>query len=441
METPYHDGRAANMPESLWAATTRPLGPTPRPSEGGRFDVIVVGGGFMGVATALALAERNVRVALIEASRIGWGASGRNHGLLVPGLKRDPDDVRALLGREGGEKLLRFAGAAPDRVRDLIDRFQIGCDLNSRGWIQAAHAQAALPLIENRVRAWQALGAAVETIPQSTLRDRLGTTYYAGAWFDPRGGSLNPLAYLRGLAAAASVLGATLYEESPALACERSDRGWTTVTPRARIHSDTVVVCTNAYCHTLAELRGAVFPLRTAQVASAPLDADSARRILPGGESASDTQRLLTSFRLTADRRLIMGGAWATAGDEHPGMFSRLHRAAQDRFPDLGLLRWEFGWSGYLALTPDHLPQLVRLRDGRLFGTACNGRGIAMATVTGYEIARLVCGGADSDCPLPLRRLKRSPVFAFRRPGVAVAVVAKRLLDFGERQISPKAPS
>lgn len=427
------------MPRSLWTATTRPLNVTARPINPAHFDVVIIGGGFMGVATALALAERGVDVAIVEAAWIGWGASGRNNGLLVPGLKRDPDEVYALLGREAGERLVRFSGAAPLRVRELIDRHRIACDLNPRGWIQAAHAPAALSLIERRVRAWQALGAQVELIPRSDIAGRLGTDFYVGAWFDPRGGSLNPLAYLRGLATAASEAGASIFEETPALACERRSGAWVTTTPEAKLQSDAVVICINAYCHTLPELRGSVVPLRTAQVASAPLTDDAARRILPGGESASDTQRLLTSFRLTADRRLIMGGAGAAAGDEHRRLFARLHDAAHDRFPDLGQIRWDYGWSGYLALTADHLPQIARLGDGRFVGTACNGRGIAMATVTGIELAKLVCDSAVDQCPVPLRRLSRSPAYAFRRPGIALSVQAKRLLDASERRVRQRA--
>ncbi len=427
------------MPRSLWAQTTQPFGPTARPTDNERFDVIVVGGGFMGVAAALRLAEHNTSVALVEASCIGWGASGRNNGLLVPGLKRDPDDVNALLGQSAGARLIKCSGAAPQEVRALVDRYQIRCDLNPRGWIQAAHAPAALPLIERRVRAWQALGADVKLIPRSDVAERLGTEFYAGAWFDPRGGSLNPLAYLRGLATAASAAGAKLFEETPALAFDRQGGVWLTTTPQARLRSDAVVICTNAYCHTLAELRASVLPLRTAQIASAPLAEDAARRILPGGESASDTQRLLTSFRLTADRRLIMGGAGATAGDEHGGLFTRLKNAAHDRFPHLGQIRWEFGWSGYLALTANHLPQIVRMDDGRLVGTACNGRGIAMSTVTGIEIAELLLGSDADACPVPLRRLRRSPAYALRHPGVALSVHAKRLLDVRERTVGRRA--
>lgn len=422
------------MPKSLWAAVT-PAAQSTEPLRGQRnADVVIVGGGFMGIAAALALAERGTDVVVLEAAEIGWGASGRNNGLLTAGLKRDPDEVRKLLGTERGERLLRLSGGAPLQVIKLIKALGIQCDLNTNGWIQAAHAPAALPLIARRVASWRALGAEVALIDSSDVSQRLGTGYYAGAWFDARGGSLNPLAYVRGLAAAARRAGAAIHEHSPAVGVEQRG-GWRVMTPDGSVRARHLVACTNAYNQAIPKLRGTVIPLRTAQVASAPLSADQAAIILPAGESASDTQRLLTSFRVTADKRLIMGGASATAGDEGPRLFEWLYRAAHDRFQHLGRINWEFAWSGYLALTADHLPQILRVDDGFYAGVGCNGRGIAMATVTGRCIADLLLGRSDRDCEIPVLAPRRIAGFALRRPGVAISVIANRVMDVAERRL------
>jgi glycine/D-amino acid oxidase-like deaminating enzyme len=200
------------------------------------------------------------------------------------------------------------------------------------------------------------------------------------------------------------------------------------------LQCEQLIYCTNAYSDAFAGLRGTVVPLRTAQIASAPLAAKQAAVILPGGESASDTQRLLTSFRMTADTRLIMGGASATAGDGEARLIARLHEAAGERFAALGKITWEFGWSGHLALTPDHLPRIVRFEDGSYAGQACNGRGIAMATVTGQAIAELICGRDEKDCSVPVCRPRKVIGISLRNPGVAVAVELKRVLDRAERR-------
>ena len=423
------------MPDSLWAATTRQASPYPKLQGEHSADVAVIGGGFMGTSVGLTLAERGMDVALLEAAEIGWGASGRNNGLMAPGLKRDPDPVRRILGLDRADQLLRFSGSAPATVFELIDKHGIDCDTNRSGWIQAAHSRRALPLIEKRVRQWQELGADAEMIPDNQVSDRLGTDYYAGAWFDPRGGSINPLAYVRGLASAAGKAGVSIFERSPAIDISGSGGAYIVHGTNGHVRCDRIVCCTNAYGSGLKELRGMVIPLRTAQVASAPLSEQQVRSILPGGESASDTQRLLTSFRLTADKRLTMGGASATAGDHGPALVDHLHRAAEERFPDLGDIPWQYGWSGYLALTQDHLPCVFKVGDGFYSGIGCNGRGIAMATVTGIAIAELICGQDEKDCSVPVRKPKRIPGFELRHAGVAAGVIFNRLLDRTERML------
>ena len=423
------------MPKSLWAATTPELDELPTLGGSRHVDVVIVGAGFMGLAAALRLAEHGASVAVLEAARVGWGASGRNNGLLTAGLKRDPHEVRRLLGDERAERLLRFSGDAPSRVVELIETHDIQCDLRANGWIQPAHSRAAIPTIERRVRDWQELGAAVDLIATENVAQRLGTDYYAGAWYDPRGGSLNPLAYARGLARAANKMGAQIYERSPVLALRQDGGKWSVTTSAATIKCDEVLCCTNAYNDGIAALRGSVMPLRTAQIASTPLPDGQARTILPGGESASDTLRLLTSFRITRDKRLIMGGASATAGDETPALFAWLRSAAAARFPELRRIEWQYGWSGYLALTNDHLPQLLKVDDGILAGIGCNGRGIAMASVTGECLADRVLGQSGDDLPIPLRTPRRVFGFAYRRAGVALGVIGNRIMDVAERRL------
>ena len=173
METPFSAGHPAPQPESLWAANTDPLPRSPELSGQHTTDVIVVGAGFMGLAAALSLAEKGVDVSVIEAAEVGWGASGRNNGLLAPGLKRDPHEVRKILGLDAAERLLTFSGDALNIVRELAERHDIDCDLRRCGWIQAAHARRALPLLEQRVRQWQDLGADTEMIEPDDLRQPL----------------------------------------------------------------------------------------------------------------------------------------------------------------------------------------------------------------------------------------------------------------------------
>ena len=417
------------MRKSLWAATT--ARPEPYPLLQGRLDtdVCVIGGGFMGLSAALALAERGTSVALLEAGEVGWGASGRNNGLVAPGLKRDPWQVRRKLGAERGDRLLKFSGAAPDRVFELIEQHGIDCDANRGGWIQAAHSRAARRLVERRATEWQSLGVDAEMLVPNDVADQLGTDIYKGACRYAGGASINPLAYAHGLAQAAALAGALLREQSPAIRIERQGDYWVIGSPYGAVIAEHLLCCTNAYNDNIERLKGTVIPLRTAQVATRPLPKEIAETILPGAAAASDTQRLLTSFRLTADRRLSMGGASATAGDEHPGLVRRLHRAATARFDAVSPGHWEFGWSGYLALTRDHLPGIARVDDNFLAAIGCNGRGIAMTTAMGSTLADLVGGMPDSESDVPVSPPRRIVGFDWRHFGVAAGVAANRVLD------------
>ena len=429
MESPVNPGEITPLPKSLWAATT--ARPEPYPLLQGRVDkkVCIIGGGFLGLSAALALAEQGTGVALLEAAEIGWGASGRNNGLVAPGLKRDPWQVRRMLGADNGDRLLKFSGAAPGRVFDLIERHGIDCDANRGGWLQAAHSRRALKLVERRVTEWQSLDVDVDMLAPADAAADLGTDVYAGACRYAGGGSINPLAYAHGLAQAAAAAGALLHEQSPAIRIERQDGYWIVVSAYGAVVAEHLLCCTNAYSDSVERLDGTVLPLRTAQVATRPLPQDVAASILPGAAAASDTQRLLTSFRLTADRRLIMGGASATAGDEHPRLMRRLHKAAQERFAAVAPAHWEFGWSGYLALTRDHLPGIVRVDENFLAGIGCNGRGIAMTTAMGRTMADLVGGMSDEESDVPVGEPRRIVGFGLRHIGVAAGVVGNRLLD------------
>ena len=231
----------------------------------------------------------------------------------------------------------------------------------------------------------------------------LGTSWYKGAWRDLRGGSVNPLAYARGLARAATDLGAVIHVCTPVDSLRRTDNRWSLKTPQGQITAEHVVIATNADSDdALTQLGSTIVPIRSAQVASAPLTREQAASILPGHECASDTRRLLTSFRVTPGRQLVMGGAGATAGADELPMVRALHRTAAEMFPELGPIPWRFAWSGVWAVTADHLPHLHEPAPGVLAALGCNGRGIALTTLWGRMLAERIAGAHADRLPFPI---------------------------------------
>jgi glycine/D-amino acid oxidase-like deaminating enzyme len=422
---------------SLWAATAI-AGPAPLPLQGELLkDVAIVGGGFTGLSAALHLAAGGTRVALVEAGEIGHGASGRNGGQVIAGLKLDPEDLVARLGPEKGERLAAFAGGAADLVFDLVARHGIACDAQRSGWIQAAHAPAAMSVLEARVRQWTARGHAMELLSAEQVRGLVGSPRYVGGLVDRHSGQLQPLSYVRGLAAAAQRAGAVLHARSPATRLERDGRGWRVATPGGAVRAPMVILATNAYTESLwPGLARSVIPVWSYQIATAPLDAEQRRAVLPGGMPVSDTRRLLLYFRLDRDGRLVVGGRGPFRDGTPPRDYAKIVDGLRWLFPDLATPAIEHFWSGRVALTLDHLPHLHELAPGLRACLGYNGRGVALATACGKLLADWAQGRAAAALPLPLAPLRPIPLHALRRPALSAAIAWKRLLDRWEARQS-----
>jgi glycine/D-amino acid oxidase-like deaminating enzyme len=418
------------LPASLWAATAAPAPPTPPLRGEARAEVAIVGGGFTGLSAALHLAEQGKAVTLLEAAEPGWGASGRNGGQVIPGLKHDPDTLCRMFGERQGERIVSVAGSAPDLVFGLIERHAIRCDAVRNGWVQAIHSEKVLEAARRRMQQWQARGAPVAMLDRAATGARLGTEGYAGGFVDQRGGSLQPLSYARGLARAAITQGAAIHGGSPALRLARENGGWRIDTPGGSLRADSVVIGTNAYTDDLVPgLKRTLVPVNSFQVASTPLSDNVRRSILPGGEVASDTRRLLAYFRLDRDGRLVMGGRGTPTGESNPRRYGRLRRLVAAMFPQVGAPEWQFYWSGKVALTADHLPHIHEPEAGLAIGLGYNGRGVAMATVMGKLLAKRALGAPAELLGLPIGPIRPLPLWALRAPALAVMTRWYQLRD------------
>jgi len=408
---------------SLWAATAPPAIPTP-PLEGERrCDVAIVGGGYTGLSAALRLSEGGADAVVLEAREPGWGASGRNGGQVIPGLKYDPDELVALYGSKRADAMIRASEAAADLVFTLIDRHAIACDAVRSGWIQPAHAADRLPMLRRRYEQWAARGADVAWLDAAQVASLVGSERYHGGWLDKRAGAVQPLAYARGLARAARAAGATICGRSPATWMERFGDGWRLRTPNGTLIADQVLLCTNGYTDGLwPRLRETVVPVYSVQAATAPLGENVRRSILPGGQSVSDTRRVLSYFRLDAEGRLLMGGGGSAFAGGVGRLAAGLKRRVAELLPQLDEPRFEYIWGGRVALTLDHMPHRHVLGPGVQAGLGYNGRGVAMATMMGQVMADHALARpkpehdfpATEPAPIPLHGLRGLAVTATR---------------------------
>jgi glycine/D-amino acid oxidase-like deaminating enzyme len=420
----------ASRHANLWEETAIAAPPTPPLDGSHKTDVLVVGAGYLGLSASLHLAEAGVAVVALDAEAPGWGASGRNGGQIIPGLKYDPDELEAMLGRERGERLWRFAGATADTVFALVERHGLQAEAKRTAWVQGLHSAAAVARARGRAAQWQRRGAAVEYLDAKEAALLAGTGRYLGAFVDRRAGALHPLSYARELCRAALALKARVHGKTRVTSLARNGTRWHAQTSTgATVDSDTVIVATNAYANGLvAGLAPSIVAANSLQIATAPLSPAQRGTILPGGEVLSDTRRIIRYWRLDRDGRLIMGGRGPY---REPGLardWAHLVRDVRDLFPALGDVEFTHRWGGRVAIHPDYMPRLHRPAPGMLVAIGCQGRGIGWQTAMGGELARLA-SGMDYDPVLPITPIAPIRFHAFKALGVTATIAAYRALD------------
>jgi len=395
-------------------------------------DVAVIGGGVTGLSTALHAAQNGQRVALLEAKEVAWGASGRNSGHIPAATRQEPAAILKAFGPVYGPRIVHASREAPELVFGLAARHGMEVSACRNGGIQAAHTEAALAKLRRRVSDLKALGYELELLDARQTAERVGCRpgLYLGAVRDPAGGTLNPLAYARGLARAAQAAGAQLYERSAARSLARAGGAWQVKTARAALRARFVVLCTNGYSDgLLPRLWRSIVAVRAYQFMTPPLPEPVRRRILPGGEGFTDTRRMMSGVRLHADGRLHFSGIGPFFGAERePDVKASLARMHQ-LFPELAGIGLDYWWSGWMAMNGETTWKLHELDEGLLAALGCNGRGVGLGTVYGRELAGFIAGKPAAELIMPFQPVRRIRTHSVRQPAVSLLARGYRVLD------------
>lgn len=426
-----HSKPQSPVAASLWEATA--LAPVATAAlHGDRVcDVAIIGAGIMGLSTALHLSEEGLRCCVLDAMDPAWGASGRNGGQVIPGIKYDPDDILSRYGTTLGEPLLHMVGSAADTVFDLIRRHDIACQPVRNGWVQPAHSPRALDAIAKRAQQWIARGAPAELLDRAQTAQLLGTDHFVGGWIDRRAGSIQPLSYTRGLLAAAVSQGVAVHGQSRVVSIQREGRQWVLRTQQgARVRAERVLIATNGYTDDLwPGLKQTLIAANSFMIATPPLGEQGAN-ILPGGQVASDSRRLLLYFRRDDAGRFLLGGRGKFALPTSVADWKHLETSARLLYPELAGVDFSYRWSGRIALTRDFTLHLHEPSPNLQIVLGCNGRGVALATQMGRYIARNIVHGEP--VPYPVTPLRPIPLHGLRRLyiglGVAYYGVCDRIL-------------
>jgi glycine/D-amino acid oxidase-like deaminating enzyme len=392
------------LTHGLWEMSARPAPPTSPLRGETRADVAVIGCGYTGLSAALRLAQAGARVVALEAVEIGFGGAGRNVGLVNAGMWLEPREIIKRLGPDYGERILSLLGGAPAEVFKLIETHAIDCELVRNGTLHCAVGGAGVAEIKERAQQWGERGAPVRMLSAAETAARIGAHVYPGSLLDMRAGTIQPLAYARGLGAAAIAAGAAIHTQSPVRSAERTGKVWTLTTDGGTVAADWIAVATDAYGGSpWPQGRREQIRLPYFNFATRALSADLQGAILPGREGCWDTKTILSSFRFDRAGRLVFGsvGALRRAGLGVHRAWAK--RALAKMFPRIGAVEFDAQWYGMIGMTDDSLPRFHRLAPNVVTFCGYNGRGIGPGTVFGRVLADHIIGKVkESDLPLPV---------------------------------------
>lgn len=387
---------AENYCKSYYAATANPVESFKRLDGSLDVDVAIIGGGFTGVSTAVELAEKGVSVALLEANRIGWGATSRNGGQITGSLSGDQamlKQFRRVLGKGADDFVWNLRWRGHDIIRRRVETYAIRCDLKF-GHMHAAFKTSHIPELETMHAAAVAhgMGGEVEMVYGKAVRDVVGTDIYAAGLINRRNMHVHSLNLCLGEANAARSLGAKIFDDSRVNEI-RYGRRVELVTDGGSVRADKVLIAGNA-THRLArgKLAGLLFPATLGIATTAPLPEEVAHALNPQDLAVYDTRFVLDYYRLTADRRLLFGSGTNYTGRESANVAEAMRPAIEKTFPQLKGIGIDFAWQGQDGITINRIPQLGRVSDNVFYAQGYSGHGVATSHIVGEIMASALTG-------------------------------------------------
>jgi glycine/D-amino acid oxidase-like deaminating enzyme len=375
-------------------------------------DCAIVGGGMTGISAAYHLANEGLKVALLERENLGWGASSRNGGMAIPGIKYK---VSSLFKQHGVDATQRMFNASFDSVqllKNLIAEKGIDCDLEETGSFAAAYRPSHYESLVN----WQRtladdFGHVTRLVPPERTKEELGTDRYFGGLVDESSIGVHPRKFVLGMVRCADEAGAGLHEKAGVEEIRRTNSGFVVKTARGTMQAKEVLIATNGYTGSLTpQLRRRVFPLGSYIIVTEPMDESLADQIIPYRRMIWDTKNVLFYFRILPDNRMMFGGRVRFTRTDSQDSGRLLRKGMVELFPELEHLRVEYSWGGFLGMSFDRMAHTGKM-DGMHYSLGYSGRGFSMAAYLGMKMADIIAGKGDatpfSDLDFPTMLLYR----------------------------------
>jgi glycine/D-amino acid oxidase-like deaminating enzyme len=423
---------------SLWASTAEPAPDLPSLSGEQRADVVIIGGGYTGLSAAHHIARSGLAPVVLEANRPGWGASGRNGGVITAKFRLSFREIDAAHGRAMARRMYEIAHESVEMVEELVSEYGISAARLARtGQVKAAHNETTLKAAIGEAE-WmrREMGdSEVRILDAHGVREETGSKNFVGGVLNPGSGGIHPLNYVRGLARGVAQRGVAIFQDSPVLRLSRDNAGVIAETPNGVVRAKQAIIATNSYSDltpATARLQKTLVPFRSAIIATEKLSPNLAGHLMPTGRTYTETKRMMRWFR-KMDDRIIFGGRGAFGKQDSESAFEALRRAMVGIFPELGDVALEFRWSGLVGMTLDSVPHIGRLDDRTLFAMGYNGAGVAMSSLMGRYLAALLRGEKPDLGLLDASRLRTIPFYALREPAVRLVAGWYQFLDAVER--------
>jgi glycine/D-amino acid oxidase-like deaminating enzyme len=376
-------------------------------------DCTVVGGGLTGISAAYHMAREGLTVALLEREHLGWGASSRNGGMAIPGIKPKADVLIKQHGIEATRRMFNASIESIELVKALVAQEHIDCDLQETGSFAAAYRPSHFKALEKR----QSMLADIfdhptRLLPPGRMREELGTDRYYGGLVDESSIGLHPAKFVVGMARCADEAGVSLHEGTAAEAIRRTTEGFEVTTARGSVRTKEVLIATNGYTDGLTpRLRRRIIPLGSYIIVTEPLERTLAEMIIPRRRMLFDTKNLLYYFRILPDNRMLFGGrvSFTPTNSQRSGRL--LHKGMVALFPELADGRVEYSWGGLLGLTFDLMPHSGQM-DGMHYALGYCGRGLSMSAYMGMKIAEVFAGKSET---FPFSELRFRSMMLYRR--------------------------
>lgn len=414
MNTPYAP--------TYYAATANPVPNRPALQDEINADICIIGAGYTGLSTGLFLAERGLKVVVLEAAKVGFGATGRNGGQIVNSFSRDIDAIERQVGHDAAKVFGQMAFEGNRIIRERIATYNIQCDLKNGG-VFAAFTPKQMQHLEHQRKLWARHGHnTVDMLDKKQMSNIVGSDVYVGGSIDHSGGHFHSLNLALGEAAAIESLGGTIYEQSPVIRIERGAKP-VVVTEQGRVNARIVVVAGNAYLGNLVpELSAKSMPCGSQVVTTAPLPADLAKSLIPNDYCIEDCNYLLDYYRLTGDNRLLYGGGVIYGARDPKNVEAIIRPKMLKTFPQLQNVKIDYAWTGNFLLTLSRLPQVGTLGEHNniFYSQGCSGHGITYTHLAGKVLSEAIMGQRERfnafaqlpHYPFPGGRLMRVPFTA-----------------------------